>query len=404
MKRKIIAILIAVALIAGGIVVIKNKQHKIANLPKPQAPAPSIQVSPVVQGTLEVTAHYLANIEPFTRSDLSARISGNILAITKREGDLVRQGELLVTIDDRELVDRTVAVNAEVLSTRQKLAGAQSAYATQKSVCGRDEALYKAGAISKEALERSRTALDGAKSVVDAYDESLKGLAMNTKVARTQAGYARITAPFSGVVSKRWAEPGDLAAPGKPILTVEKTSSYKILAQVPQEELTGIRPGTKVVLSNGGQTIPAKVNRVYPTLGKNMLATVEVLTPTSPFGLPSSATVGFDVITKSVAGLIVPDQAVVKGTQGAYVYQIKDGTARIKQVKVTGSGNGKAAISCELVPGDHVAVAQENKLLTLTEGCRVAATETAKSTAAAGDRPSAAAPVLAAPLPAGGRP
>ena len=162
---------------------------------------------------------------------------------------------MLVTIDDRELLDRTVAVNADLLATRQRLAGAQSAYATQKSVYGRDEALFKAGAISKEALERSRAALDGAKAVVDAYDESLKGLAMNTNVARTQAGYARITAPFSGVVSKRWAEPGDLAAPGKPILTIEKTSSYKVLAQVPQEELAGIRPGAKVVLTNGGQTL-----------------------------------------------------------------------------------------------------------------------------------------------------
>lgn len=405
MKRTAIVILIAVAFVAGGIAVVKSKQQKIANLPKPQATTPTVQTVPVTQGTLEVTAHYLATIEPLTKSDLSARISGNILSIAKREGDQVRRGELLVTIDDRELVDRTVAVNAEVLSTRQKLAGARSAYTTQKSVYGRDEALYKTGAISKEALERSQAALDGAKSVVDAYEESLKGLAMNASVARTQAGYARITAPFSGVVSKRWAEPGDLAAPGKPILTIEKTSSYKVLTQVPQEELVGIRYGSRVVLSNGGQTVPAKVNRVYPALGKNMLATVEVLTPTSPFGLPSSATVGIDVTTKSVDGLIVPDQALVKGNQGSFVYQVKDGTVRIKPVNVTGSGNGKSVISCELVPGEHVAVAQENKLLTLTEGCKVASEETAKSpSSVAGAPPSVIAPVKAAVLPAGGRP
>ena len=213
-----------------------------------------MQVAPVSQGTLELTAHYLGSIEPFTRSDLSARISGNILTISKREGDSVRQGETLVTIDDRELLDRAVAVDAEVLATRQKLAGAQSAYTTQKAVYERDVVLHKAGAVSQEALERSRAAMDGAKATVDAYGESLKGLAMNTAVAKTQAGYARITAPFSGVVSRRWSEPGDLAAPGKPILTIEKTSPYKVLAQVPQEELSGIRPGTSVRLTNGSQT------------------------------------------------------------------------------------------------------------------------------------------------------
>ena len=378
MKRKVIVILIAVALIIGALFVIKSKQQKIANLPKPEATAPTVQTAPVTHGNLEVNAHYLASIEPFTKSDLSARISGNILSITKREGDMVRQGELLVTIDDRELLDRTVAVNAEVLATRQRLAGAQSAYAAQKSVHGRDEALFKAGAISKEALERSSAALDGAKSVVDAYEESLKGMAMNTNVAKTQAGYARITAPFSGVVSKRWTDPGDLATPGKPILTVEKTSSYKILAQVPQEELTGIRPGTKVMLSNGSQTIAATVNRVYPALGKNMLATVEVLSPSSPFGLPSSSTVGFDIVTKNVAGLTVPAQAVVKTGQGTFVYLVKDGIVQIIPIKLLGMGNGVAAISGKIEAGSQVAVAQENKLLTLSEGSKVSVADTAK--------------------------
>lgn len=382
MKRIVIFVLAAVLLIAAGFLLVEKKKGELARLPTPQAPAPTVQVAPVSQGTLELTAHYLGSIEPFTRSDLSARISGNILTISKREGDSVRQDETLVTIDDRELLDRAVAVDAEVLATRRKLAGAQSAYTTQKAVYERDVALHKAGAVSQEALERSRAAMDGAKATVDAYEESLKGLAMNTAVAKTQAGYARITAPFSGVVSRRWSEPGDLAAPGKPILTIEKTSLYKVLAQVPQEELSGIRPGTSVRLTNGSQAIAATVNRVYPALGKNLLATVEVLTKSSPFNLPSSATVGFDLVSRKVEGLIVPDQAVVRSAQGAFVYLVKDGVVRIMPVKLLGMANGKAAISSELPLGAQVAVAQENKLLTLSEGSKVTLVEAGKPAAA----------------------
>ena len=282
MKRKIIFILIVVILIAAGVLLVKKKKGEIARLAPPQTAPPAVQVAPVGQGTLEVSAHYLGTIVPFTRSDLAARISGNILTIAKREGDLVRKGELLVTIDDRELLDRTVAVNAELLATRQKLAGAESAYATQKAVYRRDEALYKAGAISQEALERSRAALDGSKAIVDAYEESLKGLAMNTRVAQTQASYANIYAPFSGVVSKRWNEPGDLAVPGKPILTIDKSAPFKVLVQVPQEELTTLQAGTQVYLTNGDQRLSAQVDRVYPALGKSMLATVEVIVPAAP--------------------------------------------------------------------------------------------------------------------------
>jgi RND family efflux transporter MFP subunit len=381
MKRKVIVILIGVVLIVGALVVIKSKQQKIANLPNPEATAPSVQTALIANGAVEVTSHYLATIEPLVKSDLSPRITGAILSITKREGDPVRAGEMLATIDDRELKDRTIAVNAELLATKQKIAGAESALATQKSVYGRDETLFKAGAISKEALERSRAALDGAKSVVDAYQESLKGQAMNTNMARTQAGYARIVAPFSGVVSKRWSEPGDLAAPGKPILTVEKTSSYKVLAQVPQEELSGIQAGAKVILSNGPQSMTATLNRVYPALGKNMLATVEVLTPTAPFKLPSSATVGFDIVTKKVEGLTVPAQAVVKTGQGVFIYQVKDGVIKIIPVTLLGMGSEVAAISGALEAGAQVAVAQENKLLTLSEGARVTVADTASPAA-----------------------
>jgi len=382
MKRIVIFVLAAVLLIGAGFLLVEKKKGELARLPAPQAPAPTVQVAPVSQGTLELTAHYLGSIEPFTKTDLSARISGNILTVSKREGDSVRQDETLVTIDDRELLDRAVAVDAEVLATRQKLAGAQSAYTTQKAVYERDVVLYKAGAVSQEALERSRATVDGAKATVDAYGESLKGLAMNTAIAKTQAGYARITAPFSGVVSRRWSEPGDLAAPGKPILTIEKTSPYKVLAQVPQEELSGIRPGTSVRLTNGSQTIAATINRVYPALGKNLLATVEVLTKSSPFNLPSSATVGFDLVSRKVEGRVVPDQAVVRSAQGAFVYLVKDGVVRIMPVKLLGMANGKAAISGELPPGAQVAVAQENKLLTLSEGSKVTLVEAGKPAAA----------------------
>ncbi len=371
MKRIVIFILVAVLLVVGGIALVKKKQGEIARLAKPQTPPPAVEVAPVSEGDLEVAVHYLGTIVPFTRSDISSRISGNILAIAKREGDAVRRGEGLVTIDDRELADRIVAVNAELLSTRRKLAGAQSVYGTQKSVYERDVTLQKAGAISQEALDRSRAARDSAKAAADAYEESLKGLAMNTAVARTQAGYARLAAPFDGVVSRRWNEPGDLAVPGKPILTIEKRSPYKVLAQVPQEELARIRPGTPVHLRDGDRRIEAAVNRVYPALGKSMLATVEVVTKSAPFNLPSDATVGMDLVVRRIKGLIVPEQAVVTGPRGPVVYRVRDGVVHLLPVEFLGAGSGKAAVRGELHAGDRLAVAQENKLLTLVEGSRV---------------------------------
>ncbi len=371
MKKKWIILGGIIVILAGAIILIKMKQHELASLSKPQANLQAIATATVTEGNLEVTTHYAGAIEPYTRSDLSARISGNILSITKHEGDPVRQGELVAVIDDRELADRAQAVDAEALSAQYRIAGAKSAYETQKSIYERDVMLYREGAISKEALERSRAAFDGAQATLSSLQESFKGLRKSTTAAQTQAGYAKIYAPFTGMVSKRWSDPGDLAVPGKPILTVEKLSPYKVVVQIPQEEINLVKKGTKVYLSNADQRQSATVDRVYPALGKNLLGSVEIVLTTRPFNLPSGSTVGVDLVVNLFSGLLVPENAVLKTGQDAFVYVLDKNIVKIRQVSILGTGAGKVAISGPVHVGETVAVGQENRLLGLKEGSAV---------------------------------
>jgi RND family efflux transporter MFP subunit len=371
MKKKWIILGGVLVILAGAILLIKIKQHQIASLPKPQANLQAIATATVTEGNLEVTTHYVGAIEPYTRSDLSARISGNILSITKHEGDPVQQGELVAVIDDRELADRAQAVDAEALSAQYRIAGTKSAYETQKSIYERDVMLYGEGAISKEALERSRAAFDGAQATLSALQESFKGLRKSTTAAQTQAGYAKIYAPFTGMVSKRWSDPGDLAVPGKPILTVEKLSPYKVVVQIPQEEINLVKKGTKVYLSNADQRQSATVDRVYPALGKNLLGSVEIILTTRPFNLPSGSTVGVDLVVNLFSGLLVPENAILKTGQGAFVYVLDKNIVKIRQVSILGTGASKAAINGPVHVGETVAVGQENRLLGLKEGSAV---------------------------------
>ena len=149
------------------------------------------------------------------------------------------------------------------------------------------------------------------------------------------------------------------------------------MAQVPQEELKNVRKGAKVYLKNGEQSLPASVNRVYPALGKNMLAMVEVLTPTAPFNLPSASTVGFDLVINKLEGFIVPENAIVRNKQGGFVYLVKNGTIHVQPAQVLGMGAGKVVVEGELSEGDTVATGQENKLLSLAKGSQVSPIATA---------------------------
>jgi RND family efflux transporter MFP subunit len=369
--KKILITIIIIAVVAGaGIAVVKHKQKELANLPKPGPQPVSVQTAEAVKGSLEVLSHQIAEIQPDTSADLSPRITGRILSVAKREGDPVEKDEILCVIDDREFADRAAAIQADAAAAMERLAGAKSLYETQAAVTERDKRLFASGAISKEALERSQTALENAKAAVGAGEESIKALKKNADAAGLQSDYAKIRAPFSGVVTKRLAEPGDLASPGKPVLVIEKKLPVRVTAQVPQETIKKLGPGAKVYLTDGKERMDATVTRVYPALGKNFMGSIEIILDQSPFGLSSGATVGVDIVTSTVSGIVVPENAVVHTSKGYFVYPVdKSGVVgAVKQVEFLGSQNGMTAIKGDLAEGTTIAVAQENKLLSLTEG------------------------------------
>ena len=369
--KKIIFAVVIMALITGSVFVIIDKQKNLSTLPKPSSQPPAVETAIAAAGSIDVKSRQIGEVQAYVQADVAPRITGYILSITKREGDPVTKGEIVCTVDDRELSKRAESSQAEVLATKQRLAGARSVYETQRSVTERDEKLYAAGAISKEALERSRSSLDSAKAAVDAYEENIHGLERNVEAARLQVGYSQIEAPFSGIVTKRSADPGDLAVPGKAILTIQQPSPVKLVVQVPQELIGRMRPGSKLLLNNGSSTLQVSVTKVYPALGKNLLGSVEVVLPKSPFGLPTGSTVAVDIVTATATGVIVPESAIFRTEKGAFVYTVNDGTVHARQVEVLGLGDGKAVVKGDVAPGTQVAVAQENKLLTLAEGMKI---------------------------------
>ncbi|MDD5169793.1 MAG: HlyD family efflux transporter periplasmic adaptor subunit, partial [Syntrophales bacterium] len=169
-------------------------------------------------------------------------------------------------------------------------------------------------------------------------------------------------------VVKRWSEPGDLAVPGKPVLTIEKPSPCKVVIQVPQEEIRRIRKGTKAYLRTDRQSMTTAVSRVHPSLSKNLLGSVEIILSSAPFSLPSGSSIGVDFVTNEVTGFIVPDNALVKTAQGTFVYLIDKDVVRVCRVDSLGTGMGRTAVSGQLNAGNMVAVGQENKLLGLADG------------------------------------
>ncbi|WP_022853659.1 efflux RND transporter periplasmic adaptor subunit [Thermodesulfatator atlanticus] len=357
-KIKPVLIIVAVALLVfGAIRLVKSKKEVLKKAPTPQkAPLP-VKTALVHYGTLEISEHYLGTILPVEEANLSTRLSGYILRVTKYEGDEVKEGELLVEIEAKALYTKLASLKAA-------LSAAQTEYLTRKSIFERNKVLLKHEAISQEAFELSKSALANALARV-------KQLKQEISATEKDLSYALIKAPFNGVVTKRFKNPGDLAMPGAPLLTIENPAKgYKILVKIPQEKAASLPSKAKAYLIFGSQQKTCQVYKVYPAVGPNALALVEIRTPRRPFGLPSGAQIGTNLVFSERKGFLVPLNALVPGkTKGLFV--VKEDKLVFFPVTVLAIGKDKALVTGKLGENMPVVVGDPGLLLRLKPGQKV---------------------------------
>ncbi|MDR3560241.1 MAG: efflux RND transporter periplasmic adaptor subunit [Negativicutes bacterium] len=358
---------VVILALAAGLVVIKNKELATTN--KPVQRNVPVQVATAKSGVVPVTLHYLGKAESVLTADITSRIAASILAVRYREGDTVRAGEVLVDLDDMTLANKVRASDADTRAAQSLVASAESNYQAQKASFDRDEYLYKNKALSQEAYERSKAITDAAYSQIVVAQERVKFLSESRQASATELGYAHIAAPFAGVITKRSAEPGELAVPGKPLLTLQgMNDGYKITTQVPQEQAVTLKPGIDVIVSDGTNKATATVYKVYPALASNSLVTVEIRMTEMPFKLPAGSNLGVDFVMNRAEGLVVPVQALAINKKGAFVVIVgENNVVHQAPVQVVGRNDKEAAIT-GIDPNATVVVGQENLLMQLMDG------------------------------------
>ena len=368
MKKKIIIALVLIAVVFAGVMVIKKKKAELANMPLPErALLPVRAVSPV-EGDFPATKRYLATVKPKEKADIAPRMSGRIFDVTVREGQKVKKGQLLALIDDRQIRQKIDEIKAQ-------LAAARTNYETQQGIYERDLRLFKAKAISKEQLDRSRAQRDAARAQVAVLKSSLLS-------QQVELSYARLVSPFDGIVTQRYQDPGSLAVVGKPIVSVEcPEAGYFVAIKVNQVQLPKMKTGQRVTLfidekSKSGQAIQATISRIHPAVSVGTLATVEADLQSRPFDLPTGSTVWAEVELGQVHGWKVPLRALLENVQATYLFLVDDDSKiEVKQVKVLSKGDDWAVVDAQGLSGQKVVVAQESGLLRLHQGEKVKVVE-----------------------------
>jgi RND family efflux transporter MFP subunit len=192
-------------------------------------------------------------------AEISARVMGAVTHVAVREGDAVRAGQLLIALDERELAARRSAAASaveEARAAREEVARAVIAAEAQAEVARRTydrfDFLRAQKSVSAQEFDEvaarqkaAQAQLDAARAKQQQVEAMLARAQSEALAANTVAGYARLTAPFSGVVVRRQAEPGQLAAPGIPLLALEDTSRYRLEVTVDAGAMFHVKRGSK---------------------------------------------------------------------------------------------------------------------------------------------------------------
>ena len=194
--------------------------------------------------------------EPITRSTLSTKLMGTVMAVLVHEGDLVSAGQPLVRIDARDMAAKQSQVEAAI-------AEAESVHRDALTQAERIRALHADSAATRAQLDAAETGLARAESAV----RQARARAAELDVI---ADYSVVRAPFAGVVTQRLVDPGAFAAPGAPLVTVQDNRRLRVTVTVAPAAARGIDRGTRVMASVEGTTVPATVEGVVPAAAGNL--------------------------------------------------------------------------------------------------------------------------------------
>jgi len=310
----------------------------LAETKNKEAAAPvTVTVTKVSEQEVPVLMEVAGTLQAAERASIAAKITGVITRMPVVLGSMVKAGDLLAAISAEEIAARLNQAEAQLAQAKRNLE--------------RDQNLLAKSAATPEAV----------KSMTDQYNIAQAGY----REAKTMMGYATITAPFDGVVTRKNVNTGDLATPGTVLLQIENNRTLQVTTAVPESLVLHVRTGDvlTVKVEAAGAVIQGTVSEIAPAVDPNSrTAPVVPDLPANP-NLRSGQFARVLLPGKSSKTLLVPSSALVPSGQMDRVFVIEGERARLRLVRTGLSLNGMTEILTGLSAGEIVVTANNRLLL-----------------------------------------
>ncbi len=299
-----------------------------------------VEVAAVERGSIARSVSVSGVVEPIRSVGVNAQVPGALLAVNAEEGSLVRRGQVLARIDDREL-------RAQLQSAEAQLEVARSAYE-------RAEQLRDRKVITLPEYERDRAAFAAAQASVVQL--------------RTRLGYTTVGAPVSGVVTAKLVEAGDVVGNQTRLFEIADISTMVVRVGVSELDVVELSVGDRVDIALDaypGRPLAGRIRRVFPAADPNTrLVPVEVALDEASARVARPgflARVTFRLRAHDDV-LLVPASALVGGQGSQSVYVVENDRAIRRTVETGLTSSGRVEIVAGLDGSEMVVTAGSNQL------------------------------------------
>jgi len=297
----------------------------------------------------EVDEAYVADgaVEAVRQSTVSAQIAGRVVAVNFDVGDYVKQGEVIVRIDPRQVAQAAAESEAQVAQARARLEDAKATFA-------RTEQLFAQKFVSQAALDKSKAEFAAAQAQLQA---TVAGLG----VAQTTREFANVVAPYSGIVSARLVELGEMASPGRPLMAGFDPREMRVVANIPQYKVAAVRAATSATaeIPAVNRRIKASEITVLPAADPKSLTTqVRLSLPGEQRALSPGMFARARFVIGRAKKLVVPAGAVLRRSEVTAVYVVDEqGVPHLRQVRTgEAAGDDWIEIQAGVNAGEKVAL------------------------------------------------
>jgi len=354
--KKLIALVIVALLIAGGAYYwYRQSTPATAAVTKGGAPrATPVVAVPAASGDIDVIVNGLGTVTPLRTVTVRSRVDGELMRVLFEEGQVVKQGQLLAEIDPRPFQVQLAQAEGQLARDRALLENA-------RLDLERYQTLFKQDSIAKQQVDTQA-------SLVRQYEGAVAVDKSQIDNARLQLAYSRVSAPISGRIGLRLVDPGNIVRAGDTngLVVITQLEPVAVVFTVPQDMLPAVmkrlQSGDKVAVEAWDREQKARLaagmlasadNQIDPQTGtvklKAQFANADAALFPQQF---VNVRMKLDTLANTI---IVPSAAVQRGSQGMFVYVVRqDQSVALRAVKLGPLDAQRQAIAEGLAAGELV--------------------------------------------------